>query len=66
MLVQRQWEDEPELLDAIGEALDELPADEPVRSACVSTEQSEYRDRGYVKLRLADGRSFFLQLWEEV
>ena len=66
MLVRRQWADEPELLDAVAEALDEAPAGEPIVSLDANLEQDTYGARGHIQVRTKDGRTFYLELWEAV
>lgn len=60
MLVHREWNDHPELLEAIVEPLCESGLD-----VLASTEQSSYRDDGSVRI-VFQGRCFYVQLKEEL
>lgn len=61
MQVERQWQDEPELFEAVAAALDGNVEDVQVR--CLD-EEDGYGHRGSVTLRTADGRTFRLLLAE--
>ena len=62
MLRQAEWNDNPELMEAVVMALD--IAEEPL-AVQATNEQSSYGDDGSVIIN-KDGRRFYLQLMEEV
>ena len=59
MKTQREWNDEPELRDAIYQALEDARLD-----VWGSEEEGPHREQGQITIDTEDGRSFSLQLWE--
>jgi len=66
MKIKREWADEPELFEAVADALDESDMVEEVADGTsAQNEMSPYGDNGSITITLKDGRTFSLELHEE-
>jgi len=66
MKIKREWADEPELFEAVADALDESDMVEEVADGTSARdEMSPYGDNGSITITLKDGRTFSLELHEE-
>lgn len=61
MMVRREWNDSPEMFEDVYQALEDAGLE-----VLGSEEESPYGERGYIKVRGADGRQFHQELHELV
>lgn len=61
MLVNREWQEEPELFEAVASALEEGDF-----QSMAYDEHGNYGEKGYIVIKTEDGRRFSLSLSEEV